>query len=418
MSYSELIKDFKEIRDYMREFYVYGFKSREMIGKKSTRTYDNVRRRVESWLGDSMCFSRTANGKAQYITIDTRKVSANPLYHAFKTKSFTDNDLMLHFILLDILDEDTWMSSSEISDVFYQEYIGRLEKELEIEPSIIRIKLNEYVKEGILECKKTGRNNCYKKMPNRISVEEWKEAISFYSEAGTLGVIGSCLLDNRALKQSGQHTSKYRFKHHYLVHVLESQVLYQVFEAMNCHKNVRIFVAGRQAEKQSEFEIYPVKVYESTQNGRIYVLGYETKRENFRFFRLDNIVTVKVLKEQEQAEQIDKKYQAVLPYLWGVSMNNKRTEHLEMTLLLKERDAHILTRLHREKRNGRIVELEGNRYRYETDVFDAMELMPWIRSFIGRIEKLECSNKAVEQIFYDDLEEMKKIYLGSDDSDF
>ena len=29
MSYSELIKNFNRTRDYMREFYVYGFKSRE-----------------------------------------------------------------------------------------------------------------------------------------------------------------------------------------------------------------------------------------------------------------------------------------------------------------------------------------------------------------------------------------------------
>ena len=29
MAYKELIKNFNRIRDYMREFYVYGFKSRE-----------------------------------------------------------------------------------------------------------------------------------------------------------------------------------------------------------------------------------------------------------------------------------------------------------------------------------------------------------------------------------------------------
>lgn len=33
-SYSELIKNFEKIRSYMREFYVYGFKSREEYNKK------------------------------------------------------------------------------------------------------------------------------------------------------------------------------------------------------------------------------------------------------------------------------------------------------------------------------------------------------------------------------------------------
>ena len=46
MAYSELIKDFSRIRDYMREFFVYGFKSRDEYGQKSARSYDNERRRI------------------------------------------------------------------------------------------------------------------------------------------------------------------------------------------------------------------------------------------------------------------------------------------------------------------------------------------------------------------------------------
>ena len=40
MAYSELVKNFNRIRDYMREFYVYGFKSRDEFSKKSARSYD------------------------------------------------------------------------------------------------------------------------------------------------------------------------------------------------------------------------------------------------------------------------------------------------------------------------------------------------------------------------------------------
>lgn len=41
MAYSELVKNFNKIRDYMREFYVYGFKSRDEFTKKSARSYDD-----------------------------------------------------------------------------------------------------------------------------------------------------------------------------------------------------------------------------------------------------------------------------------------------------------------------------------------------------------------------------------------
>ena len=54
MAYSELVKSFERIRSYMREFYVYGFKSREEYSIKSARSYDNERRRIESWIGDFM----------------------------------------------------------------------------------------------------------------------------------------------------------------------------------------------------------------------------------------------------------------------------------------------------------------------------------------------------------------------------
>ena len=54
MAYSELVKNFNRIRDYMREFYIYGFKSREEYRRKSARSYDDERRRIESWLGDYM----------------------------------------------------------------------------------------------------------------------------------------------------------------------------------------------------------------------------------------------------------------------------------------------------------------------------------------------------------------------------
>lgn len=36
MAYSELVKNFSRIRDYMREFYVYGFKSRNEYQEKWT----------------------------------------------------------------------------------------------------------------------------------------------------------------------------------------------------------------------------------------------------------------------------------------------------------------------------------------------------------------------------------------------
>lgn len=102
MAYSELIKDFKRIRAYLRDFYVYGFKVRNDFSEKSARSYDNERRRVESWMGDYVSFSQDSRGKRVFLSMDSRSIPHNPLYRAYKAKSFTSKDILLHFYLMDL----------------------------------------------------------------------------------------------------------------------------------------------------------------------------------------------------------------------------------------------------------------------------------------------------------------------------
>ena len=103
MAFNELIKNFDNIRLLMRDFYVFGFRSRADFADKSARSYDNERRRIESWLGEYMYFRQNAGGKNCFISVDSRKIRHNPFYKALKAKIFTANDIMLHFFLLDIL---------------------------------------------------------------------------------------------------------------------------------------------------------------------------------------------------------------------------------------------------------------------------------------------------------------------------
>lgn len=124
MAYSELVKSFERIRNYMREFYVYGFKSREEYGMKSARSYDNERRRIESWLGDYMSFHQEPSGKKVFLSMDSRRIPCNPLYKAFKAKSFTDKEITLHFYVLDILADGSALSSKEIVDRITDDYLS------------------------------------------------------------------------------------------------------------------------------------------------------------------------------------------------------------------------------------------------------------------------------------------------------
>ena len=141
MAYSELIKSFERIRDYMRQFYVYGFKSRDEYDAKSARSYDNERRRIESWLGDYMAFRQNSAGKNVFISVDSRVVPGNPLYNAFKAKSFTDGDITFHFYIMDILNGGAELSIREIVDAIADKYLSAFDTELTVDASTVRKKL-------------------------------------------------------------------------------------------------------------------------------------------------------------------------------------------------------------------------------------------------------------------------------------
>lgn len=76
--FQELIKNFDRIRDYMLQFYIYGFKVRNDYDTKSARTYDNERRRIESWLSGYTTSEYTSKGKKVYINVDSKAISRTP----------------------------------------------------------------------------------------------------------------------------------------------------------------------------------------------------------------------------------------------------------------------------------------------------------------------------------------------------
>ena len=76
----------------------------------------------------------------------------------------------------------------------------------------------------------------------------------------------------------------------------------------------------------------------------------------------------------------------------------------------------ILDRLERERRCARIEVAGEGLFRVIADVYDATEMLPWIRTFTGRIAELKCSNAYVTDTFYADLERMREIYGGERDA--
>lgn len=398
----------------MREFFVYGFKYRGDIGNKSERTYDDRRRQIESWLGDYMSFKQSSSGKAQFISVDSREVVHNPLYKAFKSSSFTSNDILLHFCILDMLNESDGMSISDIADRLHSEYFDEMNQDILVDEKTIRTKLQDYAKLGILTQKTGARKKQYYSLAvNHLDLRSWFDAIAFYSEMNPLGVIGSFLLDK---KEIDGFESCFWFKHHYMLYAMDSEIVENILIAINERKYLGITTIGKKKQKNKK-EVCPIKLYVSTQNGREYLLCHETGSSGMIFVRLDNIVDSSVKGKCDRYQEFENEYESNKAYYWGVITGNaKDVAHVEMTIRVSENEDFIVKRLEREKRNGHVYKINDHQYKYVVDTYDAMELMPWIRTFIGRIDKLESSNPILKKKFEDDMNEMYSMYLGGDGS--
>ena len=409
-SYSELIKNFEKIRAYMRDFYVYGFKSRDDYQKKSARSYDDERRRLESWLGEHMSFVRTPEGKNVFISIDSRTIRHNPLYNAWKAKSFTDGDITLHFILFDILhDPSVKRTIAQLLEEIDEKYLAGFETPMMFDESTVRKKLKEYCEAGIIVAEKEGRKVYYRRTDN-TDITNLNDILHYFSEVAPCGVIGSFILD-----KAKSHTDAFTFKHHYITGAIDSGVLAALFAAMQEKRAVTITNMSRKKDMPRRIRIIPLRVLISVQNGRQHLFAYLPEYNFFTSYRIDYLSNVKLEDPTPRFDELRAELDRMQSKMWGVSVKrnkwgNDYLEHVEFTIKVEDNEEYIVRRLEREKRIGTVEKLDEHTYRFSADVYDTSEMIPWIRTFICRIDKMNFSNRTIENQFKKDLEAMYRMY--------
>ncbi len=408
-SYSELIKNFEKIRSYMREFYVYGFKSREEYKEKSARSYDDERRRMESWLGDYMGFTRTSEGKNVFISIDSRVSRTNPLYKALKSKSFTDGDITLHFILLDILHSAE--QAMALPDILreMEGYLSAFQNPMFFDESTIRKKLKEYVRLGLVVEEKLGRKMLYRRAEDELQ-DELEDVLHYFSEIAPCGVIGSFLLDKAEYEKKN-----FAFKHHYITSAIDSNVTAMLFTAMQKKCFVTVTNFSRHSGEPQQIRIIPLRIFISVQNGRQHLLAYQASFGGMTTLRVDYLSNVVIEEPAPRFDELRAELDDMQTKMWGVTTSRNRhkkeaLEHVEFTLKINDGEEHIIRRLEREKRTGQVEKIDDHTYRFKADVYDSNEVVPWIRTFICRIVRLDFSNRTLENLFKEDIAEMYRMY--------
>ncbi|MDE6627346.1 MAG: WYL domain-containing protein [Lachnospiraceae bacterium] len=405
--FKELIKSFPKTREYVRDFFVYGFKTREEFKDKSPRTYDNERRRIESWLSGFVKQDYTAKGKNISLAIDSNLLDTNPLYRVWKTKSFTDNDIMLHFFLLDLLSTTEGKTAEEITDAILNRYDTLMDVQT------VRRKCNAYIREGLLYTQKCGRDVRYLKHPDfHDTLTEFpmlENALKFYSLSTPLGIAGDTVLDNISASNN-----IFRVKHSFLVHTLEDEILLTILDAIQQKQAVTLLLKGTKSGREHDLNGVPLQVFISTRTGRRFLCLYSQKTGRFTCARLDAIKRVQRAEHIEDYDQLKTSLIKNHRYIWGVSFQGSQhthTETIKLTLhIVEDSKSFILQRLEREGKGGRITRIAPDTYTYEKEVFDSNEMLPWLRTFTGRILDIECSSPRLRNLFYRDMDAMYQLY--------
>ena len=406
--FNELIKSIAKSREYVRDFYVYGFKSRMDFDKKSSRTYDNERRRIESWLAPYIKSEYNGMVKNVYLSLNTNTLSLNPLYRIFEAKSFTDNDITLHFYLLDILHDGETMTADELTDEIVNRY------GVTIEVQTVRKKANEYTTEGILQSEKQGKKLYYSisrdKALSRQTLSALADALSFFQLETPLSFIGYSLM-----KCFGFSNDLFFVKHGYFVHALEEEILLKLLNAMNSRLEVILKVQSNKATSQrriQKIQACPLRIFMSTRTGRSFLCVYLSEKKRLFTLRLDHIKEVTSLSEIVGYDTYLDILERNLPKCFGVSFDgSKHMDTIKITLhIIEPYELFIVRRLETEGRGGIVTRVSNNIYTYEISVFDGNEIMPWVKTFIGRIISFESNNEFLQAKFKRDLIQMMRMY--------
>lgn len=400
-AFNELIKEFNLIRSYSRDFYINGFKPREEFQEKSLRSYDNERRRIESYLNNYIEWEQTPQGKTLRLNLKDESLATNPFFKLWKTKTFTKKDIFLHFILLDCLTSYDSLSLAELTDCVHDQYLSQFEQAPTFSEITIRNKLKEYCQLGIFQSIEKEKRIHYQLTPIVALDEKWLPVLHFYKEILPGGVIGQYLLD-----QSEYSTeSPFTFKHHFIVHSLDEEITLSSLTAIKEQRYMHIVQYN-----DIQIKIAPFSFYHSTETGRQYLVGF-IRKKILTSIRIDNIKTATLGKMVENHQELSQIFSERKNTSWNGSYNQEPMKKLRVQLQIEAgKEDYLMTRIAREQRMGTSYRLDSNTVIFEIELLDLFALNPFLRTFIGRILSIESTDKNWERLFINDMNELIALY--------
>lgn len=414
-----LIRDYENIRGILRDIYIYGCFSRDDFIEKgiSGRKYDNEQRRINAYLPEHFIQKRRVNKKVlQYCKYSMLDSANNYLAETFRNKSFTALDILSHFFVMQLLNQNEMLTMAELLEQL------PLNKEVEFTKDNLRVKLEEMQQNGLIKSEKRGRNVFYS-----LAEDIWKEfsgeelleihallefmknvhpwEMPYYFLQRRLELY---LASDRGV--SVDKCESFLFKHNHLFNAIDNDILLEILCAI--HGQRKVVVSTGSMDTLMEIEVIPLKVVHDSIYGRQYLLAYNEQKQGVSVFRIDRIEDI-VIGEMAGEEVHAKAVQECDRDndCWSISgVENEPTEVQVEFIFDEEKERFILQRIQREGHGGKVEKLEEGRYLYCINVRDPKEMIPWIRSFGERAKVLSSGAFKIEKNISEDWKKAVEKY--------
>lgn len=395
-------KKYDTIRMILRKVFIYGCYNRnDYKNIVSSRKFDNELKRITMLFNDEHLF-QTYKGKSKYsiINLDYFLNSSNLLAESYYAKAFKDTELKLFFLILQtIFGREMSLTDVEVS-LFEQ--IDKIDR------ATLRNHLNKMVSEGYLENKFFKNKRVYY-LANQpfanLSTSELIQlayCIEFYKDISNIKIPAYYLMSTvkQQLSRHGVEWNRndFIFKHNFRHYILDEEVLNATLLAIMNESSIS-FSYGNKSVKN----ISPLKVIYDQSFGRVYLVGFAPHYGSIGVYRVDKMADIcgGNLFAAITVENLDK--------AWCVSGIGKAPTTFDIDFKFNEsQEKHLIARLFRESKHGKVEKIAEDLYRLRITVTDPIEMVPWLRTFYGHITTI--GNDELHQYILNDLRAMEVNY--------
>ena len=409
---NHFIKDYEKIRKVVKQWFVYGCYTKEECIKIldiSARTYDLEVERLRAYMDEDCLFVKKDKHKKEMgFSYDKFIYNENYFFPSYKMCAYKQRYMRLYLSILQILYDGKRNQKQEYTleeilneidekDNCIYDNMGQITGDVEgsLDNREISRKMIDLVENGIV--KETAKNpKTYSLADNILDCFDIEELVSIYYAAELYAARNSCgavamfLKEQIAYYLKYHHKSKEKLEHiciyqyHFLQNILNANILYDIKVAIEQNKQISIvkYCSSKKNKGNSKITFVPYRIMTEYWYGRQYVAGINLESNAVEFVRIVRIQKVDILKADYLEEE---KYLEIIENTWCVatgSSKKKKRKLIEIDFYLKEEnEKEMKDMLESEKHWGEIEEIDRFHLVFRTEVYDPVELRPWIRKF-------------------------------------